>query len=44
MLLGIIVRELWPRRREILLAAMLLLIWTPIVWFMVELWLLMPKG
>ncbi|WP_177248155.1 hypothetical protein [Bradyrhizobium sp. Ghvi] len=36
MLLGIIVRELWPRRRELLLAALLLLIWRAIVSFMVE--------
>ncbi|MBH5372806.1 hypothetical protein [Bradyrhizobium glycinis] len=31
MLLGIIGCELWPRRRELLMAAALLLIWTPIV-------------
>jgi len=37
MLLGIIVRELWPRRRELLLAALLLLIWRAIVSFVVEL-------
>ncbi|WP_426608903.1 hypothetical protein [Bradyrhizobium sp. McL0616] len=28
MLLGIIGRELWPRRRELLMAALLLLVWT----------------
>ncbi|WP_426615391.1 hypothetical protein [Bradyrhizobium sp. McL0616] len=44
MALGIIGRELWPRRRELLMAAVLLLIWTPVVWFIVELWLRMPKG
>ncbi|MGY4626821.1 hypothetical protein [Bradyrhizobium sp. USDA 4486] len=44
MLLGIIGRELWPRRRELLMAAALLLVSTPIVWFMVEVWLRMPKG
>jgi hypothetical protein len=42
--LGIIGRELWPRRRELLLAALLMLIWTPIVWFTVVLFLKMPKG
>jgi hypothetical protein len=44
MMLGILGRELWPRRREVLLTLLLLLVWTPIVWFMVELWLGMPRG
>jgi hypothetical protein len=44
MLLGIIGRELWPRRRELLMAALLLLIWTPIVWFMVEMFFRKPKN
>src|SRR5206468_9696878 len=44
MLLGIIGRELWPRRGELLMAALLPLIWTPIVWFMVELFLRMCRG
>ena len=48
-LLGIIIgilligRELWPQRRELLMAALLLLIWMPIVWFMVELFVRMPR-
>lgn len=44
MLLGVIARELWPRWRESLMAALLLLIWTPIIWFMVEMFLRMPRG
>ena len=44
MALGIIGRELWPRWRELLMAAVLLLVWTPIVWFMVEIFLRMPPG
>jgi galactitol-specific phosphotransferase system IIC component len=44
MLLGIIGRELWPRWRELLITALLLLIWTPIVWFMLALFLRMPQG
>lgn len=44
MMLGIVGRELWPRRRELLMAALLLLVWAPIVRFMVELFLRMPKG
>jgi hypothetical protein len=44
MLLGIIVRELWPRRRELLMAALLLLIWIADRWFMVEVFLRMPKN
>jgi hypothetical protein len=43
-LLGILGRELWPRWRELLMAAVLLLIWTPIVWFMVEVFLRIPRG
>jgi hypothetical protein len=44
MVLGIIAREMWPRRQELLMGALLLLICTPIVWFMVEMFLRMPKG
>ncbi|MGY3233332.1 multisubunit Na+/H+ antiporter MnhE subunit [Bradyrhizobium sp. USDA 4472] len=44
MLLGIVIRELWPRRRELLMAALLLLAFAPILWFMVQMWLHMPRG
>jgi hypothetical protein len=44
MVLGIIGCEIWPHRRELLMAALLLLIWTPIIWFMVEPFLRMPRG
>lgn len=51
MSLGILVRELWARRsylqglaRTVAMAVVLIVVFAPVVWFMVELFLRLPKG